>query len=111
MVIFSCVNGYGWIIADFFSMKIWVPLSRLTYGVSLVHPFIIESKTSAMFEDRTLIIYTISIVVLSYTTAGILAIFVEFPLANIESSLFKLFGLHQEESVRLVNFELKGKKT
>ena len=116
MVIFSCVNGYGWIITDFFSMKIWVPLSRLTYGVSLVHPCIIEiilgsARQVPMYEVRTLIVYTISVVVLSYTTAGILAIFVEFPLANIETSLFKLFGLHREESVRLVNFELKGKKT
>ena len=60
MVIFSCVNGHGWIITDFFSMKIWVPLSHLTYGVSLVHPFIIEiilgsARQVPMYEDRTLI--------------------------------------------------------
>ena len=112
LVVFACNNGYGWIINDFLSMKIWVPLSRLTYIVSLVHPIIIavildSTRQVSVYEDTTLLIYTISAIVLSYGAAGILAVFIEFPLANIETTVFKLLDIHQEESVRLVKFGTK----
>ena len=112
LVVFACNNGYGWIINDFLSMKIWVPLSRLTYIVSLVHPIIIDvildsARQVSVYEDTNLLIYTISVVVLSYGAAGILAVLVEFPLANVETIICKLLDMHQEESVRLVKFGIK----
>ena len=112
LVVFACNNGYGWIINDFLSMKIWVPLSRLTYGVSLVHPIIIDfifnsARQISVYEDTNLLSYTVSVVVLSYGAAGILAVLVEFPLANVEKIIFKLLDMHQEESVRLVKFGTK----
>ena len=37
IITFVCHNGYGWIVNDFLSMKIWIPLSRVTYTTYLVH--------------------------------------------------------------------------
>ena len=112
LVVFACNNGYGWIINDFLSMKIWVPLSRLTYIVSLVHVIIIDvilnsARQISVYEDTNLLIYTISVVVLSYGASGILAVLVEFPLANVETIICKLLDMHREESVRLVKFGTK----
>ena len=116
IVVFACNNGYGWIISDFLSMNFWIPLSRLTYSVSLVHPIVLEVVLGSvrqvpMFEDINLVIYTISVVVLSYGAAGVLAALVEFPLANVETLAFKLLGIHREESVRLVNVWTKVEET
>ena len=31
LIVFACHNGYGFVVNSFLSMKIWVPLSRLTF--------------------------------------------------------------------------------
>jgi peptidoglycan/LPS O-acetylase OafA/YrhL len=35
-VIFACVKGYGWLVNDFLSWKVFMPLGRLCYCVYLV---------------------------------------------------------------------------
>ena len=108
MVVFACQNGYGWIINDFLSMKIWIPLSRLTYNVSLINFVIIDMTIRSagqvsIYWDLNLFIYTAAAVVLSYGAAGVLAAFVEYPLSNLEVLVFRIIGIHQEESIRLVS--------
>lgn len=35
-IIFACVKGYGWLVNDFLSWKVFMPLGRLCYCVYLV---------------------------------------------------------------------------
>ena len=37
-IIFSCHKGYGGLINNFLSWKVWMPISKLTYGAYLIHP-------------------------------------------------------------------------
>ena len=90
------------------SMKIWIPLSRLTYNVSLINFVIIDMTIRSagqvsIYWDLNLFIYTAAAVVLSYGAAGVLAAFVEYPLSNLEVLVFRIIGIHQEESIRLVS--------
>ena len=107
MVVFACNNGYGWIFNDLFSMKIWTPLSRLTYCVSLVHPIVIDlilgsARQVPTYDSVYLMKYTIAVIFLSYGSAIILATFVEYPVAQIELLAFKHLGIQKEDSVRLM---------
>ena len=109
-VVFACHNGYGWIINDFLSMKIWIPLSRLTYTAYLIHPIVLTVMFGSMrdtftYTDYIIIQYVIAAVVLSFGAAGVIATFVEFPLSNLEMAVFKLIGLKVRESTRRVEPE------
>ena len=107
LMVFACHNGYGWVINDFLSMKFWIPLSRLTYTAYLVHPIVLTVIFSSLrdpitYTDNTLAVYAIANVVLSYGTAAVVAAFVEFPLSNLEMTLFKVVGLRLRKSMRRV---------
>lgn len=36
-IIYACQMGYGGVAAWFLNLNMWIPLSKLTYGVYLVH--------------------------------------------------------------------------
>ena len=106
LMVFACHNGHGWVINDFLSMKIWIPLSRLTYSVYLIHFFLIITITYSqrdpfIYTDYTIAVYIVATVVLSYGAAGVVAAFVEFPLSGLEALVFKALGLNRRQSVRL----------
>lgn len=105
LVIYACHNGYGWIVNDFLSMKIWIPLSRLTFLAYLVHEVVLfvmlfTLRVPLHISDITLAVYTVAGVVLSYGVAAVIASFVEFPLSNVEAAVFKLVGFGERESTR-----------
>ena len=100
---FCCHYGYGGVINRFLSLPFWVPLSRLTFTAYLVHPAVIFVLYSSLrhdlhFDTNTMVVYTIACCVLSYGVAGVVSVFVEFPLSNVEMTLFKLFGIKRGES-------------
>ena len=108
LMMFACHNGYGWIVNDFLSMKVWIPLSRLTYTAYLVHPIVLtviftSTRDTFTYTDYTLAVYAVAMVVLSFGAAGVVAVFVEFPLSNLEMAVFKAIGLKLRESTRRVN--------
>ena len=108
LIVFACHNGYGWVVNDFLSMKIWIPLSRLTYTAYLVHPIVLSvmintTRGSVAYMDYLIAIYAVAMVVISFAAAGVVAIFVEFPLSNLEMAVFKVAGLKPRESVRRVS--------
>ena len=108
LMVFACHNGHGWIINDFLSMKFWIPLSRLTYTAYLVHPIVLtvvfaSQQDTFAYTDYTLAVYAVAMVVLSFGAAGVVAVFVEFPLSNLEMAVFKAVGLRLRESTRRVN--------
>ena len=105
LVVFACHNGYGGVINTFLSMKFWIPLSRLTFTAYLVHPIVLSvvfssAREPVHYTDITLAVYAVGAVALSYGAATIVAVCVEFPLANVEAALFKAVGFGARESMR-----------
>ena len=105
LLVFACHNGYGWVINSFLSMKFWIPLSRLSYNAYLVHPFVLTVFYGSLrkvihYEDINMAFQVIANIVVSYGVAAIVAVFVEFPLGNIEQAIFKIVGLGGRESAR-----------
>eukprot|EP00731_Ephydatia_muelleri_P010596 Em0005g1182a len=97
-VTYACHSGHGGWVNTFLSLGFWVPLSRLTFSAYLVHPIVlgvlISGYTGTIHYNVLIGVKLITAtVVLSYAAAGVLAIFVEFPLGSLEAALFKLFGL------------------
>jgi len=106
-LIFVCHNGYGWIINSFLSMKIWIPLSRMTFNAYLVHPIVLtiifgQLQKSIHYTDITMAFYVVGIVVLSFGVAGVVCVFVELPLGTIEVLVFRLLGMKGRPSQRQV---------
>ena len=98
IVIFICHNGYGWVVNTFLSMSFWIPLSRLTFTVYLVHEVVLfvlifTRRAPIHATNINLAVYIVAAVVLSYGCAAIIACFVEFPFANIEAVILKLVGI------------------
>ena len=105
LLVFACHNGYGGFVNRFLSMKFWIPLSRLTFGAYLVHLIVLSAVYSAdmvtiHYNHVTFSVFAIGTVVLSYAAAGVLAVFVEFPISNLEMAVFKLLGIQGRESMR-----------
>ena len=105
LIVFACHNGYGWVVNDFLSMKLWIPLSRLSYTAYLVHPIVLSvtiytTRNTVAYTDFFIAVYAVAMVVLSFAVGGVVAVFVEFPLSNFEMAVFKLVGLKPRESVR-----------
>ena len=107
IVAYTCHYGYGGVINRFLSLPFWVPLGRLTFNAYLVHEIVLEVifgnlRESISYGDTTMAIFCIGTVVLSYGAAGLVTVFVEFPMSNIEIAAFKLFGAKTRESTRIV---------
>ena len=105
LLVFACHNGYGGLINTFLSMKIWTPLSRLTFNAYLVHPLILviiygQLEKTIHYTDVTLATFFVAFVVFSYAVAAVLCVCVEFPLGSVEMLLFKLVGLGGRASQR-----------
>ena len=105
LVVFACHNGYGWVVNSFLSMKLWIPLARMTFNAYLVHPLVIfaifgQVQTSIHYTEITYATYVIASVVISYAAAAVVCVSVEFPLGSVEMLVFKLFGLGKRDSQR-----------
>ena len=105
LLVFACHNGYGGLIDTFLSLKIWTPLSRMTLNAYLFHPVVIfvvygQLQTIVHLTDITMSVYALAFVVLSYASAAVFCICIEFPLGTIEILLFKLIGIGGRDSQR-----------
>ena len=113
LVVFLCHNGYGGVVNRFLSMPIWIPLSRLTFNAYLVHEMIMtlifsEFRNTLYYTDSALMLYIVSIVVVSYGAAGMVSVFVEYPISNLESAVFKVIGVPLRSSTRRVENDGSG---
>ena len=117
LLVFACHNGYGGLINTFLSMKIWTPLSRMTFNAYLVHPIVLtivygQLQKSIHVTDITMATFSVAMIAFSYTIGGLLCLFVEFPLGSVEMLLFKLVGLDPRmETQRQGTIKDKGEKT
>ena len=104
-ITYTCHNGYGWIVNDFLSMRLWIPLSRLTYVAYLVHGIVLfvlvfSNREPYYGTDIASMTFSITTAVLSFGAAAVISSFVEFPLINLQNAIFKLAGLEGRDSVR-----------
>nr|XP_006818636.1 PREDICTED: nose resistant to fluoxetine protein 6-like [Saccoglossus kowalevskii] len=95
-VIFACHKGYGGPINQVLSWKLWIPLSRLTYCVYLIHPVMISTHNAKRevlmhYTDEEMIYFYIGVVSLSYMAAIALSLCIELPLAEVEKTILKKF--------------------
>ncbi|KPM07832.1 Acyltransferase-like protein 3 [Sarcoptes scabiei] len=88
MVIWLCITGNGFFVGHFLSLKVFRPLSRMTYSVYLSHVFVIFVRvgTSRQLMDIGTISMTFiltSTIVLSYLLGFLFTIIVESPLIQM----------------------------
>ena len=102
LMIYACHNGFGGVINKFLSWSFWIPLSRLTFMAYLCHPIVLTLMYDTMrfrfiYTDWLLIVLFAAAVMLSYSLALVLAVTVEYPIANVENAVYKLAGLKRRE--------------
>ncbi|XP_039305206.1 nose resistant to fluoxetine protein 6-like [Solenopsis invicta] len=83
-IVIACSTKHGGIVNKLLSFKGWIPFSRLTYCVYLLHPLIIRSislynETSIHFELLPTIVLAVGYIVISYFCAYALSLIVEMP--------------------------------
>ena len=112
LLVFTFHNGYASAINAFLSMNFWVPLGRLTYTTYLIHPILINVFLETLREPFTytnisLAVNYVAMVVLCFGAAGVVALFVEFPLYNLEMAIFKAVGLKVRTTAQNVASRVK----
>ncbi|XP_069115501.1 uncharacterized protein [Argopecten irradians] len=94
-VIYACYTGRGGLIDAFLSWRGFLPLSRLTFSVYLVHPI---WMVFYMYTDRSLIYllrdYSMTYLflghtVMSFAIAFVVAVVFEKPFCNLARAVFK----------------------
>ncbi|GFR63502.1 nose resistant to fluoxetine protein 6-like [Elysia marginata] len=93
-IIFSCVTGSGGVVDTFLSWSLWVPLSRLTYVVYLIHVLVLDvlfatARTPMYASDFTVAILYLATLSLTYGLAFICSLLFEAPGLALEKLLLK----------------------
>ena len=112
LLVFTFHNGYASAINAFLSMGFWVPLGRLTYTTYLIHPiflfvFIGTLREPFTYTNISLAVNYAAMVVFCFGAAGVVALFVEFPLYNLEMAIFEAVGLKVRTTTRNVASHVK----
>jgi len=88
LICYLCLEGNGGIINRLLSLKLWTPLSQLSFGVYLIHPIVIfvEQLGDRQKEPFRLTTYGysfISVSMVSFALSLVLALLVEIPCARL----------------------------
>ncbi|KHJ43731.1 WAP-type 'four-disulfide core [Trichuris suis] len=90
----ACTSGYGGPVNDFLSWKVWIPLSRLTYCLYLVHPILIQAfyasqaKPTHFSGHYQMVHYFFGHLVFSILIAFVTSVCFEMPIASMEPLIF-----------------------
>jgi peptidoglycan/LPS O-acetylase OafA/YrhL len=83
-----CLQQQGGVVGEFLSLKLWTPLSHLSFGAYLVHPIVIfvwqlgnTQKETFRFLENCM--NYVAVCVVSFAAALLLALMVEFPCAAL----------------------------
>ena len=103
IIIYICNTGYGGMFGSFISWPGWDPMSRLIYGVFLIHQMVIlyifgTLRSSLRYTDPLFIMIIVFTIVASYILSAFTAVFGELPIANVVSLCFKLAGMESRSS-------------
>ncbi|XP_074031574.1 nose resistant to fluoxetine protein 6 [Leptinotarsa decemlineata] len=93
-IMWSCMHGQGGVMNDFLSAHIFKVLSRITYGIFLIHSIVQlykcgSAKVPMSFSDVNAIYDAMSDLFSSFILAFLFTIFYELPLIRVEGILFK----------------------
>lgn len=88
-VVYACHNNCGGLVNKFLSWRFWIPLSRLTFGAYLLHPLVLVyfytvHQKSFLYQDNLMVFNFTAVTVISYASAFIFALLVEYPVQNLE---------------------------
>lgn len=94
-VVFTCARGYGGFVNDLLCWGGFVPLSRLSYIIYLVHISVINITASAAtfsYSVNHMIVTYIYLAILGYSVAfsAIIFVCVEMPWLSSEKLIFSL---------------------
>ncbi|XP_050465551.1 nose resistant to fluoxetine protein 6-like isoform X2 [Cataglyphis hispanica] len=83
-IVIACFTKHGGIVNQLLSSKVFIPFSKLSYCVYLIHPVVIQSirlssETSVHLELLPMIIMSAGYLVISYVCAYVLALMAEIP--------------------------------
>ena len=103
IIIYICNTGYGGMFGIFISWPGWDPMSRLIYGVFLIHQMVIlyifgTLQSSLRYTDPVFIMISVFTIVTSYILSAFTAVLGELPIANVVSLCFKLAGMESRSS-------------
>jgi peptidoglycan/LPS O-acetylase OafA/YrhL len=92
------VTGDGNLAAAILSWTCWTPLSQLSFGAYLIHPIVIfvwqlGDREKRVFRLITFAMDYLSVCVVSFATALVAAILVEFPLAVLWKNFLLRFSI------------------
>ncbi|EDQ84551.1 uncharacterized protein MONBRDRAFT_12668 [Monosiga brevicollis MX1] len=84
----SAMNAAGWV-SDLLAAPFWLPVSRLTFNAYLIHPVVLNTffnnlRQPIYYQDGVAINFFIGNTVMSYAAAGLVALLVEIPFAELE---------------------------
>ncbi|CAH1266285.1 Hypp3334 [Branchiostoma lanceolatum] len=87
-VIYACCVGYGGIISEFLSWKVWLPLSRLSYVAYLMHPLVLYAfyghyRGPIFYSGYTWFILFAGLSVWIFTGAFVFSVGVEMPFTAL----------------------------
>ncbi|XP_043488777.1 nose resistant to fluoxetine protein 6-like [Polistes fuscatus] len=93
-ILIACCTNNGGIVNRILSWKVWMPLSRLTYGAFLINPILITSmnlysETSPHFDDLPYLILGVGFVVVSYICAYVVSLMFEMPYVSLMKEWMK----------------------
>ena len=102
LMIYACHNGFGGVVNRILSWSFWIPLSRLTFMAYLCHIIVLSLMYGTMrfrfiYTDWLLIVLFAAAVTLSYSLALVLAVTVEYPIANVENAVYKFIGIKRRK--------------
>ncbi|KAH6946857.1 hypothetical protein HPB50_015646 [Hyalomma asiaticum] len=100
-VTFACVSGHGGFVDTLLSWKAFVPLSKLTFMVYLLHPplmFMYAAHTmNAIYVTQFMVVYVYFAHLLAcYMAAFVGCVTCETPFINVEKILFKVLNDYRE---------------
>ena len=89
-IMYVCIGrpASGNIVASVLSWRCWIPLSKLAFGVYLIHPIVIfvwqlGNREKQVFELTTFVMTYISVCVVSYVAALLAFLCIELPFASL----------------------------
>ena len=91
---FVCATGYGGIVNNILSCKLFIPFSRLSYSIYMVHLIPIFLRVNSMrytraWDDFEFVSWGVFNIVLGIFGAYLLYVFFESPINGLEKLLFR----------------------
>jgi len=88
-LIWACMYGYAGFINSFLSLRLWIPLARLTYMTYLVHILVIQfiyatNDNTFNYSNITYAVQFAANIVLAYSFAFVCVLLLESPIVGIE---------------------------